>query len=90
LSFEEQLESETMKVRQGPDVRVMTAVVSHYRHACYQNTHDAGTMPAFGVQHEFVLRATTVIHIPTPTENARKCKRVKSNGRVVRRVTYRG
>jgi hypothetical protein len=78
-----------MKVRSGPDVRIMTQVVTHYRHAVHQHAHDTGTIPAFGVQHEFTLRATTVIHIPTATESARKVKLVKSGGKLVRRVTYR-
>jgi hypothetical protein len=78
-----------MKVRSGPDVRIMTAVVAHYRHAVHQHAHDGATMPAFGVEHKFALRATTAIHIPTATESARKAKLVKVNGRNVRRVTYR-
>lgn len=76
-----------MKVRSGPNARIMTQVVNHYRHAQYQRAGATNTVPAFGVSR--AERIVNVIHIPTVTENARKSKSVMSDGRKVRRVTYR-
>lgn len=75
-----------MKVRPSPNVRVMTQVVTHYRHAVHQHAHDTNTMPAFGVSRTMDVRAVNVIHIPTATESARKSRVLKSG---TRRVTYR-
>ena len=76
-----------MKVHKGMvNARVVTQVVSHYRHAVYQTRDAAGTMPAFGTEHSAPMRAVTYIHIPTATESARKVKVLKSG---TRRVTYK-
>lgn len=79
-----------MKIHKGTvNARVYTQVATHYRHAVRQHAGDTGTTPAIGAQHIAPARAVTYIHIPTATESARKCKLVKSEGRKVRRVTYR-
>jgi hypothetical protein len=79
-----------MKIHKGMvNARVVTQVTAHYRHAVYQTQDATGTLPAFGVQHVMPARAVNTIHIPTATESARKCKLVKSGGKLVRRVTYR-
>jgi hypothetical protein len=70
-----------MKVRSGPNARIMSHVVSHYRHAQYQRVGDAGTMPAFGVSR--AVREVNVINVAG--NGARKSRVLKNN---VRRVTY--
>jgi hypothetical protein len=70
-----------MKIRSGPNVRIMTQVVSHYQHAVRQRTGDTGTLPAFGVSR--AQREVNVINIPN---TGRRSKFIKKHN--VRRVTY--
>jgi hypothetical protein len=70
-----------MKIRSGPNARIMSHVVAHYRHAQYQRVGDAGTMPAFSVSRD----ARTVNIINVAGNGARKSRVMKNN---VRRVTY--
>lgn len=78
-----------MKVRPGANVRIVTGMLAHYRHARYQERGATNTVPAFGASRVMHAGAAGVIHIPTATESARKVKTVKVDGRKVRRVTYR-
>lgn len=71
-----------MKVRSGPNARLMTAMVNHYRHAVYQTANAAGTTPAFGVEREGYARPNAI----NATAPARKVKVLK-NG--TRRITYK-
>ena len=75
-----------MKVRSGPNVRIMTQVVSHYQHSVRQHAGDMGTTPAFGVQHVAPLRAVNEVRVCT--HDRVRMSKVLKNG--VRRVTYKG
>jgi hypothetical protein len=69
-----------MKIRSGPNVRIMTSMIVHYQHAVKQHAGDTGTMPAFGVSRD----ARTINVINVAGNGARKVKVV--NG--VKRITY--
>jgi hypothetical protein len=74
-----------MKIRSGSDVRIMTQVVTHYRHSVRQGANDTGTMPAFGVSRADGEPRTLHAFAPNAA-TGRKVKVLKSG---VRRVTYR-
>jgi hypothetical protein len=71
-----------MKTRSGPNARLMTQMVSHYRHAQYQHPNATGTMLAMGAQRDGYARPNAI----DASSPARKVKVLKSG---VRRITYR-
>jgi hypothetical protein len=70
-----------MKVRSGPNVRIMTQVVRHYQHAVSQHVGDTATTPAIGAPRK--ERTVNVINLLG--NGARKSRVLKSG---TRRITY--
>jgi hypothetical protein len=70
-----------MKVRSGPNPRMLAMGASCIARRVHQGANDTGTMPAFGASREGYARANAI----DASSPARKVKVVKG----VRRITYR-
>lgn len=78
-----------MKIHKGNvNARVYTQVSDHYKHSVRQQAGATGTTPAIG-SYRADGEPRTFHVMPVAAAAGRKVRVLKSEGRVVRRVTYK-